>query len=134
MKKLVLLLSVILLSSCLNNDDDLPKYKYEFIKIDEVTAPDNFTFGEKDTISIKYTLPNKCYHFNDIYYDYNDTIRTVAVRAIVDLDEFCAEVITQKEYKLIVNALQKEDYLFKFYKGKDNEGKSIFEEIVIPVN
>ncbi|WP_232771606.1 hypothetical protein [Tenacibaculum sp. Bg11-29] len=134
MKKItVLLISIILLSSCLNNDD-LPNYKYEFIKIDEVSAPNNFTYGVKDTIFIKYTLPNSCYRFNDVLYDYKDTTRTVAVRAIVNLDNACSEVITQKEYKLIVNALQKEDYLFKFYKGKDTDGKNIFEEIVIPVN
>ena len=129
----VLLISIILLSSCLTNDD-LPNYKYEFIKIDEVSAPNSFTYSEKDTIFIKYTLANSCYRFNDVLYEYKDTTRTVAVRAIVSLDNTCSEVITQKEYKLVVNALQKEDYLFKFYKGKDTDGKNIFEEIVIPVN
>lgn len=134
MKKILLLLiSITLLSSCLNSDD-LPNYRYEFLKIDEATTPNSFTFGEKDTIKIKYTLLNSCYNFDNIYYEYQDSTRIVAVRSYVNLDNDCHEVTTQKEYDIIVNVAQEEDYIFKFYKGVDIDGESIFEEVIIPVN
>lgn len=131
-KTILLLIGILVFSSCLKNDDI--NYTYEFLSIKEAQAPTSFTFGQKDTITLKYQLPNGCYSFNSVYYEHQDTVRIVAIRAFVDLDNNCTEAIREKEYKLIVTASQKEDYLFKFYKGKDNDGKNIFEEVVVPVN
>lgn len=133
MKKVALLImGIVLFSACLNNDYD--NYVYEFVKIDEVNAPTSFTYGQKDTLKLKYSLKNSCYEFNDIYYEYQDTARVVAVRALVNIDATCKEVVTDREVDLVVEAVQREDYLFKIYKGTDSDGKSIFEEIVVPVN
>lgn len=133
MKKVALLIiGVVLFSACLNDDYD--NFVYEFVKIDEVITPESFTFGKKDTLKLKYSLPSSCYQFNDVYYEYQDTARLVAVRALVNVDADCKEVVTEREVSLVVEAVQKEDYLFKIYKGKDSDGKSIFEEIVVPVN
>ena len=135
MKKIIVLfISLLLFYSCLNNDDNRIRYGYEFLPIDEYTVPTSFTFGEKDTIKLKYTFKNGCYNFDGLHYEYKDTTRIVAIRAIVDLDQVCSEAITQYDYNLIVTASQEEDYVFKFYKGKDNNGENIFEEVVVPVN
>lgn len=135
MKKIITLFAATLLFySCLNTDNDSFSIGYELLPIDSYTTPNSFTFGEKDTIKIKYTLKNKCYNFDNIYYEYQDTARIVAVRSIVELDKDCEEVETQNEYNLIVTATQKEDYLFKFYKGRDNDGKNVFAEVIVPVN
>jgi hypothetical protein len=137
MKKITLLfVSLILFYSCLDSDIDTPNLAYEILPIDEYTTPDSFTFGQRDTIKLKYSLPNGCYYFNDIYYEYQDTARVVAIRSIKDkdLDAVCTEAIIQYDYDLIVTATQAEDYLFKFYKGEDANGDSIFEEVVVPVN
>lgn len=120
--------------SCLNSDNDRLRYDFEFLPIDEFMAPSSFTFGEKDTIKLKYTLKNGCYDFDGIYYEYADTTRIVAVRALISLDEACTLAISQNEYDLVVEATQEEDYVFKFFKGKDNNGENIFEEVVVPVN
>ena len=134
MKKIItLFLGLAILSSCLNNNDDL-NFKYELLPVDEYTVPASFIFGKTDTIKVKYSLNNGCYSFNSIYYEYKDTTRIVAVRAFVELDKNCTEAIIQEEYKFIVKANQKEDYLFKFWKGKDSNGENIFEEVVVPVN
>ncbi|AUC85832.1 hypothetical protein CW731_11270 [Polaribacter sp. ALD11] len=133
MRKVVLLLiSIILFSSCLNDDE--PNFTYDFLKIDSAETPDSFTFGKTDTIKIKYTLPNKCYSFSQLYYQYKDSTRVVAVTALVNLDDTCAEVTKQEEYSFPVKATQKKDYVFKFFKGKDADGESIFDEVIIPVN
>jgi len=134
MKKiLVLFAGLFLFYACLNNDDQI-NFGYEILPIDEFTTPDSFTFGEKDTVIVKYTLKNGCYNFDNIYYEYQDTTRIVAVRAIVNLDENCTDLITQREFNIIVTATQEQDYVFKFFKGVDANGDNIFEEAIVPVN
>ncbi|MFK8059170.1 MAG: hypothetical protein AB8B78_03670 [Polaribacter sp.] len=134
MKKLIaLFLTIAIFSSCLNNRDDI-NFKFEILPIESYTVPAFFTYQQKDTITIKYNLPGICYNFDNIYYEYQDTARIVAVRSYIDLDVACGNVSIPKEYKLIINARQREDYVFKFYKGKDTNDKSIFEEVVVPVN
>lgn len=135
MKKFsLLLLAILLLSSCLNNDNDVANFSYEYVAIDEAITPASFTFGEKDSITVKYSLPNSCYFFDRMYYEYKDSTRIVAVIAYVDLNKACAEVFVQEEHKFAVTATQREDYIFKFYKGRDTNGDSIFDEVVVPVN
>lgn len=134
MKKIIVLFAgLFLFYACLNNDDQV-NYGYEILPIDEFTTPESFTFGQKDTVKVKYTLKNGCYNFDNIYYEYQDTARIVGVRAIVYLDENCTDVITQREFDIIVTATQEEDYVFKFYKGVDANGDNIFEEAIVPVN
>ncbi|MHB0756560.1 hypothetical protein [Polaribacter sp. M15] len=133
-KYILLLLSVSMLYACLNDDDDRPNLSFDFVAIDEYTAPTSFTFGQKDTIKLTYSLKNGCTYFDNIYYEYEDTTRIVAIRAITDLDATCTDNVTQYNYNLIVTATQEEDYLFKMYKGTDTNGNSIFEELIVPVN
>ena len=133
MKKVtLLLLSTIVFYSCLNNDE--PNLAYEFLPINTTETPASFTFGETDTIKIKYTLPNGCYSFENLYYEYQDSTRVVAVTALVQLDAACTEALVEEEYAFPVIASQREDYIFKFWKGEDSDGEDIFEEVVIPVN
>lgn len=133
MKKIILILfASAFLSSCLNDDE--PKFQLEYLPIDEAITPQSFEMGIVDTIKLKYTLPNSCYFFNDLHYEYQDTIRVVAIIGAKQLDVNCAEVITQKEFKFTVMPNQTEDYVFKFYKGRDSNNESIFDEVVIPVN
>ncbi|PQJ76847.1 hypothetical protein BTO16_13330 [Polaribacter glomeratus] len=131
-KILTFCFAIVTLSSCLNNNE--PSYTFEFLPIDEAIVPASFKFGERDTIAIKYTLNNGCYSFDNLYYEYQDTVRVVAVRALLSLENACTLNIRQEEYKFVVNVTQKEDYLFKFWKGKDSNGEDTFEEIVVPVN
>jgi hypothetical protein len=128
----VLCISIMFFSACLDNGE--PDFAYELLPIEEATVPASFTFGTKDTIAIKYTLKNSCYYFDNLYYEYQDTARVVAVRAFVSLEDACNEIASQKEYKFVVNIAQEEDYIFKFWKGKDSIGENIFEEIIVPVN
>ena len=134
MKKIILILAgTLLFYSCLSNDDRLAG-SYELLPIDEYTAPAAFTFGATDTLKLKYTLKNDCYYFDNIYYEYQDTTRIVAIRGFIESDKACTDKMTQRDYNLIVTATQKQDYLFKLYKGKDNDGKDIFEDVIVPVN
>lgn len=135
MKKILILsICLLLFYSCLINNDKHLNYNYEVLPIDEFTAPTSFNFGEKDTIKLKYSLKNGCYSFYDVYYEYLDTTRIVGIKSVIALDRECTEAIIQYDYNLIVTATQEEDYVFRFFKGKDNNGENIFEDIVVPVN
>lgn len=134
MKKIIpLVAGLLLFYSCINNDNKL-NFVYEILPIDEYTVPASFTFEVTDTIKVKYSLKNSCYFFDNIYYEYQDTTRIVAVRALMETDKACAQAITQHEYKLIITPNQEEDYVFKFWKGLDSNGENIFEEVIVPVN
>ena len=130
----ILFFGLLLFHSCFDNNQEAPNYRFEYLPIDSAITPEGFTFGEIDTITLTYFLPNGCYSFDQIYYEVIDTTRVVAVSAIVELDMPCTEALIQEEAKFTVRATQKEDYLFKFFKGKDSIGSDIFEEVVVPVN
>lgn len=135
MKKITLLLfGFLVFCSCLNNNDDAPNYTFRYLPIDSAITPASFIFGEIDTITVKYSLPNGCYSFDQIYYETQDTARIVAVTALLELDEFCTQATIPGEKKFAVKASQEEDYVFKFFKGKDSIGENIFEEVIVPVN
>ena len=132
MKKiLVLPLFIFLFISC---DDYTPIYELKILPIIEAKTPVSFTYRTSDTITLKYTLPNACYTFRNLYYESERNSRVVAVYALKDSEITCTQATIEKELKIPIHVLQEEDYLFKFYKGKDADGKSIFEEITVPVN
>lgn len=132
MKKfsLLIVLAIVLLSSCEQEDRIL---ELKVLPIKEVVAPTSFKYQTVDTLAIKYTLPNACYSFKDVYYRINKNSRTVAINAFQQNDIPCSQATIDMELKLPINVLQDEEYVFKIYKGKDSNGDSIFDEIRIPV-
>jgi len=83
---------------------------------------------------LKYTLPNAYFAFDNVYYEYQRNSRIVGINVIEDLENTCNQTTIEKEIKLPIHILQEEDYIFKFYKGKNTNGALIFEEITGPVN
>ncbi|WP_299119464.1 hypothetical protein [uncultured Tenacibaculum sp.] len=131
MRKLILIIFTIVLASCSVDDTN---YQIKLLTIKESTVPPSFKFGEVDTVKVVYDLPNSCHGFHSLYYQYQDTTRIIAIRALEILDKNCTQATIERELKIPVRISQKEDYLFKFWKGKDNDGKDIFEEKAVPVN
>ena len=132
MKKFALIFFIAFLASCSVKDENNSVLK--LLPIDEAITPQKFTLGTTDTITIKYSLPSGCHYFHSLYYQYQDTTRIVAIRALENLDLNCTQALFQKELKFPVKVLQREDYVFKFWKGKDANGKDLFEEKIVPVN
>ena len=132
MKKAILILvAAVFLASCLN--DDKPKFGLEFLPVESAITPDTLLFGKIDTIKLKYNLPNNCYSLNDLYYEVKDSTRIVAIRASVQLDATCDETPIEQDFKFTVLASQRQDYIFRFFKGFDSENKPTYEDVVIPV-
>lgn len=135
MKRIIFtcLLSVILFS-CSFGDDEFTYLTKDLLPIDEIVLPDSFNYEEQYTITFKYTLPRECYYYNSLYYSVKDSTRTLAVEAVVDMtDDACEEVAEQLEGEFILTAAQTEDYIFKIWKGKDENDENIYEEVIVPV-
>lgn len=131
MKKFALIILSLFVLSC---SEEAPLFEFSTLPIDEAKTPVSFTYKTSDTIVLKYTLPNACFSFNNVYYEYDRNSRIVGINVIKDLEKTCNQATIEKEIKLPIHVLQEEDYIFKFYKGKDANGDIIFEEITVPVN
>ena len=127
------LVVVLMFVSCNLDDDDANNFTLETLPIKEAIVPDEFTYGSEQEITIKYDLLNECYSFYNLYYQYEDTTRIVAVNSLLNQSAQCTEDVIEEEYTFIVRVVQHEDYVFKFWKGTDANGESIFEEITVPV-
>lgn len=134
MKRFFLLLSTIfLLFSCANSNDDLPNFHYELLPIDQADIPTTLNYEEEYDITFTYTLPNGCYHYNNLFYQTKDSIRTIAVVAFVNDDTNCTEALITEEKTFKLKVSQKEDYIFKLWKGKNDQDEDIYEEIITKV-
>lgn len=134
MKKIVFFL--ILISSFLScsTDDDNPSYTYKILPVDSYTVPTSFTLGQTYEIKLKYRKPTSCHIYQGIYYDKNLNTRTIAIQTAVQNDQVCTldiPPISEVSFNFMVTNTG--SYIFKFYKGKDADGKDIFESVEIPV-
>ncbi len=131
MKKILLFVLALGFLSCSLDGNNLV---VKLLPIDESTTPDSFRYNTIDTIKIKYSLPDNCHSFYNLYYQYDDTTRIVAVRALQDLDANCVNQAIERELDIPIQVRQEEDYVFKFWKGKDANGDDEYEVKVVPVN
>lgn len=132
-KILVTFLITITLVSCSLGDDNDTNLVLKSLPIKEAVVPAEFEFGMSYTIKIEYDLPDGCHTFYDLYYKQEGSSRVVAITAIVDQQANCTEAIIPKEHEFVVKVAQEEDYTFRFWKGEDNNGDDIFEDVIVPV-
>jgi len=133
MKRFILyFLLLVTIVSC-NVDDDASNFELETLPVKEADVPSSFEFGNLEYVTIKYDLPNGCHSFYNLFYQYEGTSRIVAVNSLVNDREACTEALIEQEYTFQVNVSQREDYTFRFWKGQDENGENIFEDIVVPV-
>ena len=130
MKKIITLIAILCIISCSN---DGTNFALHLAPIEEAEVPESFTYRSLDTISISYKLPNTSYALYDVVYTYQDTTRIVAVELIEDLEQNSQNDTIVERITIPIRVTQRENYLFKFYKGKDSIGTNIFEEIEVPV-
>lgn len=133
MRKLFLCaITVLLLISC-SLDDDSNNFELKTLPIKEAEVPAEFLFGDTYDITVTYDLPNSCYTFHSLFFQQEQDERIVAINALVDLESACTEALTEESFTFELIALQRADYVFKFWKGVDNDGENIFEEVIVPV-
>ena len=130
---LILILVIFTITSC-SLDDDNSNLSIETLPIKEAIVPAKFNFGSVYTLKIIYDLPSGCHSFYELFYQYDGVSRIIAVNSVVNTNLACTEALIEREHEFEVRASQQEDYIFKFWKGTDNAGNDIFEEIIIPVS
>ena len=136
MKKLVLLLLVSLIGvSCSISDDDSNNYSYEILPVESFEIPSSFELGQIYTIKLMYKLPSDCHTNPSLYFEKNGQIRTVAVQSFVANRDDCNFIANEDVYELTFKfeVVNSEAYVFKFYKGEDENGEPIFENVTIAV-
>jgi hypothetical protein len=133
MKKIVSLLALIfLLGAC--EPDSGPHYTFELTKIESVDLPTEFTLGETYPITVHFKLPTSCHYFNQLYYDKDLNVRTIAVETAVEERNNCMDTPDDVgEYTFNFYVTSNGSYIFKFYQGKDENGENIFLEYEVPV-
>jgi len=123
-------------SSCSDDDDDdNHDYRLEYVDVKSAEVPDQFTFGSTYQMEVTIELPSSCYfYYNQFDYIYEGTTRLIYPIAHIDEGVACNPNVTETTFSIPVTALQYEPYVFKFYQGKDADGKEMFLTIEVPVN
>lgn len=130
-KKIVLIFFVVLLSAC-NSDDD--NYYYQLMPIEEADLPEFFEYGKVYLVTVRYQIPNDCLLYPELIYEYDLDAREVGVVGTFVDSKDCSELEdVTRNFTFRVQALQREDYVFKFWQGEDENGDSIYLEVVVPV-
>lgn len=139
MKKLLLLLvTLLLVFSCVPEDDDRVQFHIEFVPAVSVELPESFTRGETYEIKVKYNRPTDCHYFDGFYYEASGHIRTVAVQTIVIEDANCEPLVSiapeESSFNFYCNPTYADNtYTFKFYTGQGSNGAQEFMEVEVPV-
>lgn len=124
-------------TACSLDDDDNTNFKYVNLEVLSADVPETFEFGEKYTINVTYANPNTCTYFEgfDIH-KHQLTEREVYPigTELVGSNSDCQESTEEVEVSFDFEVIYKEDYLFKFWTGKNADGEDEYLEIVVPVN
>lgn len=132
MKKIFFVLfNLILLSSC--SDDDSANFHYELLPIEDAIVPEEFELGSIYNITVKYLVPDDCYVYSEILYEYDGDARNIAVISTVIEDKNCAVLELEDELNFNIQALQNSPYILKFWQGDDENGDPIYLIKEVPV-
>ena len=139
MKKLafLFLISIIIFSCSVSNDDGdngLDGVTFEFLPIENVELPESFVLNETYQIAVTYFRPSSCHSFNDFYYQSNDNERTIAVINQVINNSSC-EDFTDNLVEVSFNFVAKfrQTYVFKIWKGLDENENDLYYIVEVPV-
>ena len=134
MKKVISLFALLLLLNACTPESGT-EYKFELLPIESVDIPTEFTLGETVPITVHYSYPTSCHYFNQLYYEKDLNVRTIAVESAVAQRSDCVDTPDDPrtytfDFYVTSNG---GSYHFKFYQGKDENGESIFLEYDVPV-
>ncbi len=135
MKRIALLLFVSLIGISCSMNDDYNDFYYGIVPVESFELPESFNYGEVYTIILLYKIPTNCHSDPKLYYEKENQTRIIAIQSIVANRDNCEPIPEEslKELKFQFHASSQTPYIFKFYKGNDENGVEIFEEVTVPV-
>jgi hypothetical protein len=132
MRRIISLLALFFLFNSCSTDGT--NYTFELLPIQSVDLPAEFTLGQTYPITVHYNLPTSCHFFNQLYYDKNLNVRTIAIESAVAEQNNCNETPNDAStYTFNFYVTSNGSYIFRFYQGKDTNGEDIFLEYEVPV-
>lgn len=133
MKKFFWLIIIfVVFNSC--SVEEEPMFHYEILAIESYVVPETFIFNESHAIKVVYKKPTTCHAFQGFYFDVVANERTVAVQSIISHAGSCLPLENNlEEATFYFTAKSYQTYLFKFYRGNDENGHAIYDIIDIPV-
>lgn len=137
MKKLLFLcFTILLFSSCTDDDiEDLNIYTHP-LPVISVTVPEEFRYNEAYDIHYTFEKPTTC-HFYDYIFSVRDGdhINIAVMGYVLDEGTACQEVVEEEErfFKFICTK-NTGSYIFNFWAGKDENGDDVYLTYEVPVN
>ena len=80
---------ILILNTSCSVDDNNIYFRTDFLPVESVDIPTEFTLGETYPIKVTYLKPTTCHVFKEFYYSKNLNERTVAPITIVYDDNNC---------------------------------------------
>lgn len=129
-----LLLTILMLIGC--NVDDGNQVTFEVLPIESIELPSSFTLNETYQIPITFYRPTNCHAYNGIISNPNENERSIAVSSYIVNNSGCIdyagdEGLTENSFNFLVK--YDYTYVFKIWKGIDDQGEDVFEIIEVPV-
>lgn len=135
-KRIFVFLSMFILFGCSKTDDVVLQYRYEFLPIESYDLPDYFIFGQTYNLNFYFQRPTTCYSFSGFYFEVDGNTRIVAVQALVVNNPNCLPISDEGPLSIApmtFHVQQHGQYVFKLFKGKDDDGNIIYEDVIIQV-
>jgi hypothetical protein len=135
MKKLVLILLVSLVGISCSLENEGNDVYFEILPVESFEIPSSFELGQIYTINLFYKIPTDCHANPTLYFEKNGQIRTIAVQTVVANRNDCNFLEAEDLHKLTFRfeVLNSAPYVFKIFKGEDENGELLFENVTIPV-
>ncbi len=130
MKRFIVLFFIVILTTCCSDGDE---YYYELVPIESSNFPEFFEYGYVYEVSVQYKVSNDCFLYPDLIYEYDQDARNVAIVGTFVDENSCSPEDALFNYVFRVHAIQTEDYIFRLWQGEDENGDSIYEEVIVPV-
>ncbi len=133
MKNYILVLILVLLTSCSIENDTINSFYLEILPVESAELPSEFTLGEIYEIQVSYIKPSSCHIFNDFVYEIDDNERTIAVVNTVYVNENCTNTSETTTASFMFYVSSQGTYVFKFYQGQNEEGIDQYYIVEVPV-
>lgn len=128
-----ILLITLICYSC--NLDDGETTTFHVLPFETIELPESFTLNETYEIPFTFYRPNNCHAYNGIISNPSENERTIAVSTF-SVDGNCTDFVApdglaEQSFNFIVN--YDYTYIFKVWKGKDDQGNDVYETIEVPI-
>lgn len=113
--------------------DNEDEYTLAIIPFESIDFPESFQYGESYEIPYTYFRTSTCQGHDGIIYSKHGNTRVLHIQNIVYKNNCIALNNQVYEGAFTIEVQEESHYLFKYYIGKDEDGSSMYQEVLVPV-